>query len=51
MVCDALMAAEPVMRISEMIQQPVEYLHLDDGVLRDIYRSKDEVCEPPPKEI
>ena len=43
MVCDAFVAADPILKISDKIADPQEYLFLDDGILKDIARSRDPV--------
>lgn len=46
MVVDALIAADPVLKISQKIDNPDEYLYLTDSVLEDIERSTDPVSLP-----
>lgn len=43
MIVAALIAAEPVLRLSDSIEDPKEYLHVTDSVIEDIERSKDPV--------
>jgi deoxynucleoside triphosphate triphosphohydrolase SAMHD1 len=43
MVVDALLAAEPVLKISERIYDPAKYLYLTDGILQEIEQSTDPV--------
>ncbi|EPZ36023.1 HD phosphohydrolase domain-containing protein [Rozella allomycis CSF55] len=40
MIIDAMLAADPVMRISKAMEDPMEYVYLTDGILREIERSK-----------
>ena len=40
MLVDALMLAEPYMKISHMIDDPKEYVYLTDAILREIERSR-----------
>jgi hypothetical protein len=43
MVVDVLVAADPVLKISDAIDKPSEYLHLTDSILENIEKSKDPV--------
>ena len=43
MVVDALVAADPVLKLSAKIDDPDEYLHLTDSILETIENSKDPV--------
>lgn len=43
MVVDALVAADPVLKLSQKIDDPDEYLHLTDSILETIENSKDPV--------
>lgn len=44
MITDALIAADPVLKLSETIFSPQDYLHVTDHVLTEIEKSKDPVC-------
>ena len=44
MVVDALLAADPIMHISEQVDDPDRYVFLTDAILEDIEKSQDEVC-------
>jgi len=46
MVTDAFLEADPVLKISEKIYNPQEYLYLDDGILKEIAQSPDPVLLP-----
>lgn len=46
MVVDALLAADPIMRISEQVDDPARYVFLTDAILEDIERSTDEALAP-----
>jgi HD superfamily phosphohydrolase len=41
MICDALLEADPVMKISDAVFDPEEYIRLTDCVLKDIEVSRD----------
>lgn len=41
MIVDALMLADPVMRISESIDDPEQYTFMTDSILKDIEKSRD----------
>lgn len=41
MLVDALLAADPVLHISSMVDDPLEYRNMTDALLREIERSKD----------
>ena len=43
MLADALVEANSVLRISDSIDDPKQYLELDDSILNKIEFSKDEV--------
>lgn len=43
MIVDALVYANPVLRLVDKIHNPDQYLHLNDSVLLEIERSTDEV--------
>lgn len=43
MIVDALLAADPVLKISERIDDPAKYLYLTDGILQEIEQSTDPV--------
>lgn len=36
MVCDALLAANPVLGITEMVDDPRQFVRLDDSILKQI---------------
>ena len=44
MVVDALIAAEPKMKIAEQIRDPERYVFLTDDVMPRIESTTDEVC-------
>lgn len=46
MVCDVLLLANPIMKISEKIHSPEEYVYLTDSILDEIAKSKDESLSP-----
>ncbi|KAJ1675482.1 hypothetical protein EV182_001173 [Spiromyces aspiralis] len=41
MIIDAMVAADPVLKLSEAIYSPKDYLYLTDNILTEIERSKD----------
>ena len=43
MLCDALVEADPVLGISKTVENPDEYLQLDDTILNRIEFSKEPV--------
>ena len=43
MVVDALIAADPILKIADKIKNATEYLYLTDSVFEDIERSTDPV--------
>ena len=45
MIVDAMMLAEPCLHMSQMIDNPKEYINLTDSILREIERSKDPKLE------
>jgi hypothetical protein len=44
MLIDALLAAEPHLKIAERINDPKQFLHLTDSIMEDIERSTQPVC-------
>ncbi|KAI8903980.1 hypothetical protein EDD86DRAFT_213604 [Gorgonomyces haynaldii] len=46
MICDILLLAEPVLKISDMVQDVEAYLNLNDSILSEIARSKDPNLKP-----
>jgi hypothetical protein len=51
MVVDALGAADPVLKLSQKIDDPDEYLHLTDSILETIENSKDPVSLISPLDV
>lgn len=45
MIVDALLAADPVLHMSDSIYNPKEYATLSDGIIREIERSRDPLLE------
>jgi hypothetical protein len=43
MLCDALVEADPILKISKAIENPEDYLQLNDTILNQIEFSKDSV--------
>jgi len=41
MITDALLAADQHLKISDMVHDPEQYLHLTDSILHDIAKSKE----------
>jgi HD superfamily phosphohydrolase len=44
MVTEALQLADPVLKLSDSIHDPAEYMYTNDDILTIIARSKDPVC-------
>ncbi|TFY51529.1 hypothetical protein EVG20_g10962 [Dentipellis fragilis] len=49
MIIDAMLAAEPHLKIAEQIEDPARYLHLDDSIMNFIERSESPVCPSIPR--
>ena len=43
MLCDALVEADPILKISKTVENPEEYLQLNDTILNQIEFSKEQV--------
>jgi hypothetical protein len=48
MIIDALIAAEPVLKITEDVFKPERFLHLTDHIMSRIEASEDPVCDNHP---
>ena len=50
MIVDALVEAEPVMKIAGRLEDPKKYLHLTDHIQTEIEASEDPVCALSPSD-